>query len=346
MGTKNIILADCDKEEVEDLAKGLEKVINEKFFIISKKCNMLHKGIENAFRYIRYALFPIKIFIKRNQYNYIIGWQQFFTLFLAFYCKVLHVKKVNKIVVCNFTYKDKKGILGKIYKKFMKYTLNNKYLDYIHVLSNDYADKCSMKFNVERNKFIVTHFGMIDLYERLKNLKCEYKNFCLSIGRSNRDYDFLINTWKKMNEKYKLIIISDTYKTMETLPKNIIIINNLHGGDEQFKYILNCDIVIIPIKDGSICSGDSVLLNAMSFKKVVLVTKPSTLAEMYIVDKQNGVTVNKNEQDFIALISKLLENKAEISRIGENARRSYEEEYSRFNMGKKIGEMISNENIK
>lgn len=37
---KNIILADCEKEEVEDLEKGFEKIVKEKFQIFNKVCNL------------------------------------------------------------------------------------------------------------------------------------------------------------------------------------------------------------------------------------------------------------------------------------------------------------------
>lgn len=345
MDKKNIILADCEKDELTDFANGLDKVMNKKFEINSKVCNGKRNLVYNIFRYLIYATFPIKYLLNRKQYEYIVGWQQFYALFFAFYCRIFHLKKKNILVVCNFTYKGKKGIIGNIYIKFMRYILTSEYIDYIHVPSNNYAQQCSDILGIARDKIIVTYFGIPDTYDKWKESKCEYDNFSLAIGRSNRDYDFLIDAWKQMPEENKLLIVSDEYKTNEKLPKNIILRNDING-DKQFPYIINCNLMIIPIADGDICSGDTVLLKAMSFYKPVIVTAPSTLAEMYIENKENGVTVNKNNEDFITVIMNLLNNENEMRRIGNNARMSYEKEYSRLNMGKKIGGKLLHENYK
>ena len=63
--------------------------------------------------------------------------------------------------------------------------------------------------------------------------------------------NFLIDIWKDMPSKDKLLIICDELKTDIKLPKNIIIRRDI-TGENQYKYIINCNAMIIPIKDGSI----------------------------------------------------------------------------------------------
>lgn len=341
MDKKNIILADCEKDELTDFANGLDKVMNKKFEINSKVCNGKRNLVYNIFRYLIYATFPIKYLLNRKQYEYIVGWQQFYALFFAFYCRIFHLKKKNILVVCNFTYKGKKGIIGNIYIKFMRYILTSEYIDYIHVPSNNYAQQCSDILGIARDKIIVTYFGIPDTYDKWKESKCEYDNFSLAIGRSNRDYDFLIDAWKQMPKENKLLIVSDEYKTNEKLPKNIILRNDING-DKQFPYIINCNLMIIPIADGDICSGDTVLLKAMSFYKTVVVTEPSTLSEMYIENGKNGIAVRKEKKTFIECINKILKSEEKKLNISRMARKSYLEKFSRYSMGKCIAEHIKN----
>ena len=107
----NLILADCKSDEIESFKDSLQKELNTSFEIVSKVCNGKRNIWKNIYRYLIYIFFPIKIFINRKKYNYIIGWQQFFALFYVFYARLFHVKKVNKVIVVNFTYKSKKGII-------------------------------------------------------------------------------------------------------------------------------------------------------------------------------------------------------------------------------------------
>ena len=96
---KNIILADCEKTELETLKKGIEEVTGEKFEIHSKVCNGKRNFLYNIYRYLCYIFFPLKFFLKRKNYNLIICWQQFYAIFFAFDCNLSKVNKQNKIMV-------------------------------------------------------------------------------------------------------------------------------------------------------------------------------------------------------------------------------------------------------
>lgn len=59
----------------------------------------------NVIRYLRYFTFPWKVFLHRKKYDCILGWQQFYAINFAFYCRLFQVRKTNKVVALNFTYK-------------------------------------------------------------------------------------------------------------------------------------------------------------------------------------------------------------------------------------------------
>ena len=282
-----------------------------------------------------YFLFPFSLIFKINKINNVIGWQQFYALNLAFFCNMFNIKKDIKIYPVNFTYKDKKGLSGKIYFNYMKGIVKSNYIKKIFVLSEEYAKKCADTFDVDLNKFGVIPFGVPDLYSLYKNsVKPLSYDYVLAIGRSNRDYDWLIEEWNDIDDN--LVIICDTYIPKVKLPKNVFILSNV-SGDAQFPYIMNCKYSIIPIDDGSICSGDTVILNTMAFKKTIIVTEPSTLSEMYIKNGINGYCVSKNKGQLKKLVNnlKLLDNKA---------RKSYLDNFSRFSMGYKIGKLLTEVN--
>ena len=217
----------------------------------------------------------------------------------------------------------------------MKVCSNNKYIDYIHVLGENVIEGAIKTFDIPTEKLIMTPFGINDIYDKYKGVKRPIKEkYILSIGRSNRDYDFLINSWNNIN--CELVIISDKYKK-DKLPNNVKIIDTI-SGEEQYPYIMNAEAIILPIQNPKISSGETVLLGSMSFKKIVIVTKPSVIADTYIINKENGLIINKDEIEFENVINDILDNKYDY--IKENARNSYLDNYSRYNMGKKLSQFI------
>ncbi len=337
---KNIVLADCVTDEVASLLNGLNKETDLNFECKSIIANWGSRGIFNVIkRYLMYFYITFLYFLKRDQYDYILGWQQFYALVFCFWCRIFRTKKKNKVVVINFTYKQKSGFSGRIYKWFMKTCLSGDYINFIHVPSQNYANQCSRDFNIPLSKFIVTTFGINDMYGQWKDSekpeKIKSTDYVLAIGRSNRDYNFLLDSWQGINET--LVIISDTFKP-KVLPDNVLLIDDI-TGDGQYPFIINSKAVILPIDDGRICSGDTVLLTSMSFKKIIIVTKPSTLSEMYIKDGENGLLITKDKSSVHKVISDIFYTD-KYNYIGENARNSFLTNFSREKMGRVIGQAI------
>jgi hypothetical protein len=314
---------------------------NAEFEIESYIANWKRTGAYSEFkRYFKYFSVAGKLFRKRKKYNIIVGWQQFYALIFCFYCSLFHVKKRNKVIALNFTYKEKGGFAGKIYFKFMKRCVNEKYLDGLCVLSQSYAKIVSETFDYPIEKIMVQTFGINDPYEAFSKMKkpndAPKEGYALSIGRSNRDFDFLISAWKNID--YPLVIISDTYSGNNGGNDNVKIITNV-AGKESYPWIANSSLAIIPIDDGTICSGDTVLLTSLAMKKKMLITEPSTLSEMYIVSGENGISSPKEEAVFADYVKDLIfSDKYDF--LSENARTCFLEKYSREGMGRKVRKFI------
>lgn len=337
----NVIVCDCVEDELLSFQKGMNDD-NAEFEIESYIANWKRTGAYSEFkRYFKYFSVAGKLFRKRKKYNIIVGWQQFYALIFCFYCSLFHVKKRNKVIALNFTYKEKGGFAGKIYFKFMKKCVNPKYLDSICVLSQNYAQIVSETFDFPSERIIVQTFGIDDPYEFFSKMsmpeEAPKRGYALAIGRSNRDFDFLISAWKHVD--YPLVIISDTYTGNNDENENVTIIKNV-AGSESYPWIANCELAIVPIDDGRICSGDTVLLTSLAMKKKILITEPSTLSEMYILNGENGISSPKDELIFANFAKELLCTER-YDYLRENARNCYLDNYSCESMGKKIREFIT-----
>lgn len=334
-----VFIADCKEEEVHSFAEAfVYKGCS--FDVRSYIANWKRTGVLSELkRYLMYFFVALKYFFTRRRYEAIVGWQQFYALIFCFYCSLFSVQKPCTVVALNYTYKEKHGRLSKPYLWFMKRCMDARYLDYIHVPSAEYADIIHAQFSFPRERIIVATFGINDHYDDMSALPApdgyQRDGYALAIGRSNRDYDFLIRAWSGID--YPLVIISDTYKGSSD-SQNIHILTNVAGAASH-PWIANCALMILPIDDGSICSGDTVLLTAMSLKRRIVVTTPSTLAEMYVQDQVDALLTRKDEAEFRHVVQSALSG--QYHDLGEQARQSFLTKFSRRSMGEQIAMALS-----
>lgn len=162
----------------------------------------------------------------------------------------------------------------------------------------------------------------------------------LSLGRSNRDFDFLVDVFKREEMAGEtLVVLSDTWKPSVKLPDNVVHKSDVVGEEAQL-YLANCKVNIVPIDNPNVCSGDTVLLHGMQYERPTVITSPSTLAEMYIDDGINGLCLTKNIESFAASLESLLKDKQQMDKLGANARQKFLDCYSREAMGRAIGRAL------
>lgn len=224
----------------------------------------------------------------------------------------------------------------------MKYAICNDYLDAVHLPSRVAARNLNRDLGVGLDKVVVATFGIDDISKEIAGYPIEEKrDYVFSIGRSNRDFDFLVKVWSEACLKDRLLIIAaDQWKPKQALPSNIIHLDNLYGKAAH-AYQAHAQAVIIPIDDGEICSGDTVLLHSMSFSRPTIITAPSTLAEMYVDDGVNGLALKKDVGQFAKAVSELLNDKQHMNSMGKAAREKYEKRYSQYALGVAIGTKVN-----
>lgn len=340
---RNLIIYDTDDFELVPIIEGVNSVAPCKFELLQMpenvELNKHRSGKKDELkRYINYFKSGFRMFLHRKEYDHVICWQQFYALTFAFFCNVFYAKKTCQLITGNFAYKEKSGKAKKPYRWFMKKCLDRDIVDYIHIPSNLFADRTCNEFGISKDKIIVHQFGIIDDYDKYSALPApdglSKDGYFLAIGRSNRDYDFLIDVWKEI--KYPLVIVSDKYK--KTVNNPYITIRDDVGADDQYSWIRNCKASIICLNDGNFASGDTVLLSSMMLERLVIVSKPSTLAEMYVEDGENGLSVEKDVEAFRKVIGQVISGKYDY--IGIAARQNFLDRFSRRHLGEEFGKYV------
>lgn len=327
---KNAILVDMSVTEKWDFKVALEERTHENW-----ECEMCisnqYSGskLKILIRYIIYFVFPFSIFLHRKQYKRIFAWQQFYGLVLAFYCALFHVKNAPEIYVMTFIYKPKRINL---YNKWISYIVKSGYIRKIIVLSNSERDYYAKLFDVAPELFYCTHIGVPDISDTITRRPNNNK-FYLSVGRSNRDYKFLRDSWDP--EWGRLFVVSDSYK--EQHKEGIICLNNCFGKDYH-QILADCYAQIIPLDDVNISSGSLSFLTAMMLSKPTIVTENATVYD-YITDKQDGMIIKKTKEGLHRAIEYLNDEK-NYQEICKQARSTYANNFSEYALGCDIGTLI------
>jgi len=337
MEKRNIALFDSSTQEAEAFICGLNAATGLEWEAKVLTANQGRKTqIGNLMRYGKYFLFPFVIFLNRKKYDNIVGWQAFYGLLFAFYCRLFRVKKTNSLLIKNLIYKPKKGWIGKVYFWFMRYIVKSRYVDVFVCSSENYCDYCADLFEEPRERFVFLPFGVNDFTKAVDMSRPAANDYILALGRSNRDWDFLLDSLA--GTPYPVRIVCDELHR-ENLPENIRLFNHV-WQEESYEFIRNCKLMIIPILDGRIVAGETVLLQTMSFSKPIIITSPSCLADDYVTDGVTGLVVPKEKDSLLAAVKKLYEDDQLYETIAHNSRKRYEEKHSLYSFGINVGDAL------
>lgn len=330
---QNIILIDSNETEGLDFKKGVEEATGKKWKLIIKNSNNRSNKLKNAIRYCKYAIVPFGIFLERKKYDSIITWQQFYGLFFAFYCKLFRVKKQNTLLVMTFIYKEKKGLAGRLYKKFFDYVVHSPYIDAYTCVANVECENYSRIFNLPRVNFHYVQWGLPDFAKEYKIVKGEY---IFSAGRSNRDWPFVFESLGNSKYSGKIICSEGNYIGKYS---NLDVLSNI-SNEEYYKILSQAYCMVISIKDCSISAGQITLIQAMQFGKPVILTQSDGLTSDYVVNEENGLIVDKNKEALLAAIDRLYSDSDLYKKLSKNGRLLFEERFSNFRLGKDIGSIV------
>lgn len=326
---ENVVWCDFEPGETWDFIDGLNEVTNMSFVKEVFVNNKMSTKKDNLLRYLKYITFALSHFLNRKKYKTIVSWQQFYGLFFAFFCKLFHVKKVNKLVIMVFIYIPKKGFLGKIYKFFFSYILSSQYIDKIILNSTSEAKKYSKELNCEESLFTFVPLG--------ENIKKTHEDvsfdsgFLLASGFSNRDFDFLISTIKDTPYTTRI------YGRENRICGNVILSDEIIG-DKRCALYRKSKIVLVPLKENRE-SGQLTILHAMESGRPVIATNVDCMKD-YIIDGYNGFLCPNSVEQWLEKINLLYSNELLYKELSKNCINMYSKKHTRKAMGINTGAAI------
>ena len=335
----NAILADCDIANLTEFHQELARLTNQPWQIricISNKART--KKAYNLYRYMMYFLFPLRVFLGRKQYEggTVIGWQQFYATLLAFYCRLFRVKKRFHIIVMAIVYKRKSGWLGGLYHRFMKYALGSQYIDCIMCTSTAEVTLLAEALDIPQRRLQYVPWGAVDHMKTTPyDATLADRRLCFSPGRSNRDFDFIINSLR--DASYPVLIACDT---MRPGVFGSVTVDNSIDGDAVRRYMRNAYCALVVLDNPNVSAGHTILLQAFCFGVPIIITKSKGLSDDYIVDGYNGLVVEKTPEALLHALDRLYNDPALYRTLSENSLTEFHEKYTKTALGKHIGEIV------
>jgi glycosyltransferase involved in cell wall biosynthesis len=156
----------------------------------------------------------------------------------------------------------------------------------------------------------------------------EEDDYILSVGRTFRDYETLIEAVKET--KIPTIIIASKNNIAKYYTDNIKWYYDIDILRVS-QYIARSRLVVIPLMERKISIGQSVLLHAMSIGKATIVTETNGTMD-YVDNMKTGIFVKpQNVEELKAAINVLYNDNILRSTIGKNAKESVKIKYMPMN---------------
>lgn len=103
---KSVILVDFLKSDRWEFSSKLNEFALFEVKGVQTNGKFYHSKVGTLIRYLIYFLYPLYfVLFHRKQYDMVIGWQQFYGINVAFWCRLFHLRKKNKLIVNTFIYK-------------------------------------------------------------------------------------------------------------------------------------------------------------------------------------------------------------------------------------------------
>lgn len=331
---KRLLLIDFPCNQHWTFLSSLQEFDQSTWEIKGRALNRLHGStVKNLCRLLAYFIYPLYWAIRYNkQYDTIVGWQQFFGINYAFWLRLLLFKPKTKVVIMTFIYKPKQGLLGKLYEKYIRFSISNKYVSKIVVFSSYEVEFYSNMFGLEKNRFQYVPLGIEDCSEQYPAEIDE--GYIFGAGRSNRDWNWSYDVLKETS--YQVKIACESLK----LPSadNFEILDHCYG-DDMFAKLSRCHCVIIPLENPNISAGQLAALQSMAFGKPIIVTKSKGIEDY--VDKTNGIIISKDKTELLSAIGRLYTDSLYYKAMSSGAKQKFISSHNLNAMAKEIVRIVN-----
>ncbi|MDD4290023.1 MAG: glycosyltransferase family 4 protein [Patescibacteria group bacterium] len=208
---------------------------------------------------------------------------------------------------------------------------------------SSYQKKVLLDYGISERKLVVIPFGVDKHFYSYSEGDGGY---ILSVGRDNgRDYKTLVEAVKDLSIQTIIVCSKKNIENLDgKIPSNIKILFDIDYLSLRDLY-KNARLVVIPAKsdnhlDGSDCSGQTAMLEAMACGKTVLATYRRSLDD-YLVNNINSIVIDpENPEIMRKKIKEIFNDKQKLKKIGLLARKSIDEEFNSESMANKMYNLL------
>ena len=211
-------------------------------------------------------------------------------------------------------------------------------LDRIVSLSTSQMNELDIRFGIPKEKLSYVPLGVDISFYQLKY--GGRKDYILSVGKDNgRDYETVVKVAKQMPQiQFRLVLEKRNLASIRSIPPNIEVLCNVNIVELCRMYNEAALLLLITHRDGhedgSDCSGQTVLLDAMATGLPVIATKKAYIQD-YAVDGSEIILVEPYDASGIkkTLETITAEKKKSLARA---ARARVEKDFSSVKMGERL----------
>lgn len=271
----------------------------------------------------------------RRRYRNVLTFECGLDSFLIAFFQTLTCTRRPRHVILQFIMREKQQSLrSKIKYAFMRWCFSS-----VHLCV------CSSRAEIQYYRKVFDwpdiKFAYVPLHTDPRLLEHESRKnegFVLSAGRTLRDYGTLLTAFRGLDVPL-LIIASRSSIDERGLPQNVRIQYDIPGS-EFVDLMARSLAVVLPLENRMISIGQSVLLQAMTLGKAVIVTRVNG-TEDYIEHMKTGIFVPPKDSGAIeAAILMLTENEELRLRLGKAARARIEEMYLPRHYAKAVSTLL------
>jgi len=150
--------------------------------------------------------------------------------------------------------------------------------------------------------------------------------YIFSAGRSGRDYETLIAAVRGLDLRVRIVCDRASALAGIELPSNVVVLDHCYGA-EYVRELAGASMVVIPLLVDNISSGQMVLIQAMAYRKPIVITRTVTIQE-YVVDLEECLLVPRSDVAALrSAIESLNEDAGKSRHLAAGARRAYEQRF-------------------